>query len=476
MTDVEKNLNDYPSSGSMETQTVPVPEGGKYDIDDADHDAVFGVRKEGAVNYRSMGWIQATIVMLKTIIALGVLAMPTVLSATGGVPGSLIILIIGLITTWTGHVVGLFKKNHPEVYSMDGVGYILGGKWGREFFTVAYPMFMIFLSGSGFVAISIAFNAVTAYATCTVAWVVVAMVGTFALASIQTLSKVSILGWIGFVSVMAAILIITISVGIQDRPSAAPQTGPWDKNIAAVNHEGTFLGGMGAVSTVVFSYSGTPAFFNVVGEMRKPRDYDRSLYWCQSIVTATYLTIGIVVYYYCGQYLANPALGSAGTIIKKVAYAIALPGLFVSVTIYTHVGAKMIFVRVLRGSEHLTAHTFTHWAVWLGTVAGCVTISFILAEAIPFFGDLVNLIGATLGTLMCMIACGWMWLHDNLPRRRSDKSLYYRILVVLNVAIVIAGFFIVITGTWSAVVSIRNSYSTGLITSPFSCADNSNSS
>jgi hypothetical protein len=31
----------------------------------------------------------ATIIMLKTIIALGVLAMPTVLSATGGVPGSL---------------------------------------------------------------------------------------------------------------------------------------------------------------------------------------------------------------------------------------------------------------------------------------------------------------------------------------------------------------------------------------------------
>ena len=33
--------------------------------------------------------MMATIIMLKTIIALGVLAMPTVLSATGGVPGSL---------------------------------------------------------------------------------------------------------------------------------------------------------------------------------------------------------------------------------------------------------------------------------------------------------------------------------------------------------------------------------------------------
>ncbi len=33
-----------------------------------------------------------------------------------------------------------------------------------------------------------------------------------------------------------------------------------------------------------------------------------------------------------------------------------------------------------RGSPHLTSHSFVHWAVWLGTVAGCVFISFILAE------------------------------------------------------------------------------------------------
>lgn len=164
-----------------------------------------------------------------------------------------------MLTTWSGMVVGQFKRNHPEVYSMDGVGYVLAGKWGREFYTVAYPLFMIFLAGSGFVAISIAFNAVTVHGTCTVAWVVVAMVGTFAFASIQTLNRISILGLIGFVSVMAAILMITIAVGIQDRPSAAPSTGPWDKNIAAFNSEGTFLGGMAAVSTVVFSYSGTPA-------------------------------------------------------------------------------------------------------------------------------------------------------------------------------------------------------------------------
>ncbi len=68
-----------------------------------------------------------------------------------------------------------------------------------------------------------------------------------------------------------------------------------------------------------------------------------------------------------------------------------------------------------------------------------------------------------------------MWLHDNLKRRHDDKSLYYKSLVALNVFLIVSGLFIVVTGTWAAAVSIKDAYATGNITSPFSCADNSNS-
>lgn len=89
---------------------------------------------------------------------------------------------------------------------------------------------------------------------------------------------------------------------------------------------------MGAVSTVVFSYCGSPAFLNVASEMRRPKDFSKAVVTCQSIVTAVYLTIGIVVWYYCGRYVSSPALGSAGPLLKRVSYGIALPGLFVSVS------------------------------------------------------------------------------------------------------------------------------------------------
>lgn len=93
--------------------------------------------------------------------------------------------------------------------------------------------------------------------------------------------------------------------------------------------------------------------------------------------------------------------------------------------------------------------------------------------AIPFFGDFVSLIGATLGTFLCFITEGWMWLHDNWGHRKTDKSLRFKSLVALNVFLIVLGIFIVITGTWASVVSINDSYKNGAITSPFSCADNS---
>jgi amino acid permease len=80
-----------------------------------------------------------------------------------------------------------------------------------------------------------------------------------------------------------------------------------------------------------------PAFFPIASEMRDPRLYTRSLICCQSFVTALYISIGCVVYYYCGSYVASPALGSAGVLVKKVAYGFALPGLGVTTIVVVHV-------------------------------------------------------------------------------------------------------------------------------------------
>lgn len=76
--------------------------------------------------------------------------------------------------------------------------------------------------------------------------------------------------------------------------------------------------------------------------MRDPRFFTRSLIISQIGSTLIYLVIGVVVYYYCGSHVASPALGSAGPIIKKISYGIALPGLLATTTIVIHVSPLVL--------------------------------------------------------------------------------------------------------------------------------------
>lgn len=135
---------------------------------------------------------------------------------------------------------------------------------------------------------------------------------------------------------ISQVFTLTVSVGVEDRPSDAPQTGPYKSDWKLVGQP-TFYEAISALSSMVFAYAGTPAFFSIISEMRDPKTYTKSMVLCQGTVTAVYTAIGIVVYYYCGSFVASPALGSAGTLMKRICYGLALPGLLVSTLILLHV-------------------------------------------------------------------------------------------------------------------------------------------
>lgn len=160
-----------------------------------------------------------------------------------------------------------------------------------------------------------------------------------------------------------SVVTLVISVGVQDRPASAPTVGPWQSDYVLIANP-TPAEAFAAVSTIVFSFAGTPAFFNIVSEMRDPRVYTRAVLTCQSIMTAIYVTLAIVVYYYCGSYVSTPALGSAGAMMKKVCYGIALPGLTVSITLFIHVTCPSLSTH---GSKRLIRES-VYCKVSLGTL------------------------------------------------------------------------------------------------------------
>ncbi|KAJ9302420.1 hypothetical protein DTO217A2_7413 [Paecilomyces variotii] len=455
--------------GPEELATVPSQIGEIHNGTSYTHDAVFGDITDDGPNYRNVGWLGTTVLMLKTQIGLGVLSIPSAFDILGLVPGVIILLVVAVITTWSDYMIGVFKLLHPTVYSIDDAGGLMFGHIGRVMLGFSFC-----LSGSGILGISIGLNAVSTHGTCTAVYVAIATAVSFVLGSIRTLGRISWLAWVGVTCILTAILIVTIAVGIQDRPSAAPQGGPWKSDYKIVNNP-SFSDAMSAVSSIVFAYAGTPAFFAIVSEMRDPRKYTRSLLLCQGGVTAIYITIGCVVYYYCGSYVASPALGSAGVMVKKVAYGFALPGLIVTTTLVIHLPAKYIFVRILQGSRHLVANTVVHWITWLGCTFGIAVTAYIIASAIPVFGSLVSLVGALLGTLMAFQPMGCMWLYDNWSRGKLATDRKWALMVCWSVFVVLSGTFLMVGGAYGSIVSIIDTYRESGGSAAWSCADNSNS-
>lgn len=47
----------------------------------------------------------------------------------------------------------------------------------------------------------------------------------------------------------------------------------------------------------------------VIAEMKNPRDYNKALLTCMAILNAAYLSFSLVVYRWCGKWVANPSLG-----------------------------------------------------------------------------------------------------------------------------------------------------------------------
>ncbi|KAM0324440.1 hypothetical protein ACHAQA_008222 [Verticillium albo-atrum] len=428
---------------------------------------------EGTVDFRTVGWIHASVIFLKVIFATGVLSIPSAMYVLGALPGAINVLGWQFLNTYCAIIQGNFRNSHAGCHSIADMAYVVGGVWLREIVGVLFLVTYAIVAASGIFGSSVGLNALSSHAICTNWFMLVATIAVFILASARKFEKIAWLTWAGFLSVYIAVFIVVVGVTTRDRPAAAPQTGDFELGYHVIGNP-TFVTGITSVATIFCSGAGTSAFLPVISEMRKPRDYNKAVYLCMGIVTASYLTFSLVVYRYCGQWVASPSLGSAGDVVKKVAYGIGLIGLLVSACLYVHVAAKYMFVRFLRNSKHLQKNSLIHWSVWLSCTGSMSIVAFLLASGIPIFNYLLALAGSLTFSPLALGLPGYLWIYDHQHYRQGrwwQVMVYY-----LNWLMILLAVFLTIGGTYGVVQNIINAYANGEIGGAFSCADNSDSS
>ncbi|CAO1633465.1 unnamed protein product [Sympodiomycopsis kandeliae] len=451
---------------------------------------VFKIDPEGkGPDLRGVTLFGAVCLIVKSLFGLGVLGLPLTLHTLGFVPGLISLTIISAISTATGLMIGQFRLAHPQVHSIGDAAHLLFGRIGAEIIGGAFWLFYTFCFGSALLTVSIAFNTFTDGNYCTLIWIgvgaaIALVLGIFT----RTLKVLSWLSYVALTTILIGVWIAAIGCLARDTPAAAPIGEPINKNIRAFA-SGTLAAALAAVAAQSFSMAATASFFTIHAEMRNQRDWNKAVLIAQTIVIVNYFAISCIIYGKVGQYIASPALGSAGPVIQKVAYGVAFPALLFTTFFQAHVACKYVMVRVLRGTRHLQSNSITHWAVWSGNITIVVIIGLVIACAIPFFSDLISLTGALLGTTFQMIFPGLMYIYEARPEEAPTAkgrwilaSLKARrptwrsaIGVWTAVLVILIGLFICIGGTYGTIKSISDGYASGAIGSAFSCADNSNS-
>lgn len=321
---------------------------------------------------------------------------------------------------------------------------VVWGPIGRELVGVMFVIAFIFCTGSSIVAISIGLNALSEHGACSVAFTFVGTVLTVMFSCIRTWGKMTWPLLIGFISVMAGVLVVVVGVTTLDRPAAAPQTGPYELGFYAIGSP-DFISGVTAACTIMVSSCGSPGYLPVIAEMKRPKDFKKAAIIVAITVGSVYLSFSMVLYKWCGQWIASPSLGSAGPLLKKVSYGVALPSLVVSAGIFNHTSAKYVFVRLLRNTNHLQSNSMVHWSTWIGCNAAVGILSFILAEAIPVFNFILSLEAALFFAPMSLMFPALFWMYDHKGHRTG--TMKQKVFFTFNCLVVLIAAFLVVGGT-----------------------------
>ena len=413
-----------------------------------DHDNQLAA--DANAHFHRLGWKRLAVVTVVEAIALGALSLPGAYHTLGMFPGVLLTVSLGAVAIFTSYLVGQVKLRYPGVANYAEAGRLLFGRWGYEIFGVALVCELMLVVGSHALTGSIALIDMSDGKICSVAFSAVSAVILFVLAIPPSFSEVAILGYIDFASIVAAIGITVIATGIQagnaDGGMSAVDWSAWPKEDLG------FAEAFVATSNIIFAFSFAIGQFSFMDEMHTPGDYMKSI-WTSGIVQIFIYTLtGALCYAFVGSTVESPALLSAGPLVSKIAFGVALPVIFISGSINTTIALRYVHGRMFSNSVMRYVNTPKGWASWIVLVLVFTLLAWVVAEAIPIFSDLLSLASALFvsGFSFWIPAVMWFMLL------REGKWYEKKILAVAAGCLLafVIGVITLVAGTYATIQDI----------------------
>ncbi|KAF7558592.1 hypothetical protein G7046_g5557 [Stylonectria norvegica] len=406
---------------------------------------------DGRAHFKRLGWKRLTIVLIVEAIALGSLGLPQAFATLGMVTGIVLTIGIGLIAMYASWILGKVKLKYPDAKDYADLAYEVLGKWGKYCIGTMFVAQLVSLVASHCLTGTIAFVDISRISICSLIWGVVSAILLFALAIPRSFTEVAILGYVDFASIILAIGVTIVATAVQGSNPASeialsPTWSAWPKE--NLSFPEAFI----SVNSIVFAYAFASAQPSFMDEMHTQKDYTKSIVTLGVFEIILYVFTGSLIYAFAGQDVQSPALLSAGPLWSRIVFGIALPVIFISGSINTTVVCRYMHKRLFADSVVQYVNTRKGWLTWIGFVGGTTIVAFIIANAIPFFSELLSISSSLFISgfsfyfppvlWYCLLREGPWYSRKNLPT------------AMCNLVAFIVGIIVLVAGTYASIVQL----------------------
>lgn len=223
---------------AVEEKKVAAGPGNAPSIVDEDHSSIGDSEENGGVlgamqtnsttspiiDFKTLTWWQGGIVLVAETVSLGILSLPSVMAALGLVPGIILILVMSALSTWSGLMLGEFRKQYPHVENFGDAVEVIGKSIGmgplfQEIFGWAQVTFQVFVMGAHLLTWTICLDTIhrfnmdkhdnVAY-VCKIVWAIIGLV-VFAVLNLPRTLKLT--SWTSVVSCLSITIATLMTVG-----------------------------------------------------------------------------------------------------------------------------------------------------------------------------------------------------------------------------------------------------------------------
>ena len=345
---------------------------------------------------------------------------------------------------------------NPAVECFADAGALVGGKVGKWIGEVIQMALLVFIMGAHILTFSVMMNTTTIHASCTIWWTLIALgvsiaatlpktfktnsyISIFCTYHLTDATRCKLINGEACMSIIVATFIALVSLAV-DKPGLGNSYTFTPLALTSIGQ------GSVAAGNIVLAFSGHIAYFNIMTEMKNPREFKKALTAAQVTSIVIYLVVGLVIYYYAGQDVASPAINSVRLVVRKASYALATPTIVIAGVITALVASKTMHRHIKqRGPLAKIDEETKGWLSWTVIVVSLWVVAWLIANIIPGFAQLLALIGALFGTWISLglPAIFWLWMNrrcyglkwGDRVQKPSKPNWRKKSLAVVNVCI-----------------------------------------